>query len=105
MNKEINIGSLIRKTVKERQISVKCFAEKLGKDRSTVYDIFNRTSIDTDTLVRISEILEYNFFLSFCDDEDKIEAKMQEIFPHYPRCGKISYTNIFCCRNRIVFLR
>jgi plasmid maintenance system antidote protein VapI len=76
MNKKINIGALIRKTVKEQDISIKCFAEKLGKDRSTVYDIFNRTSIDTDTFARISEILEYNFFLSFCDDEDKKEAKM-----------------------------
>ncbi|MDR1223069.1 MAG: hypothetical protein LBL07_09380 [Tannerella sp.] len=45
MNKKISIGALIRKTVKEQQISIKGFAGKSGKDRRTVYDIFSRTSI------------------------------------------------------------
>jgi plasmid maintenance system antidote protein VapI len=76
MNEKINIGALIRETVKDRQMSVKCFAEKLGKDRTTVYDIFNRPNIDTATLVKISKILEYNFFIPFCDGEDKKEVKM-----------------------------
>jgi hypothetical protein len=45
------------------------FAKELGKDRSSVYDMFKQQSIDTGTLSRISEILDYNFFLAFCIEE------------------------------------
>jgi predicted transcriptional regulator len=69
MVKNIHIGSLIQKVLKERKITVMNFAKELGKDRSSVYDMFKQQSIDTGTLSRISEILDYNFFLAFCIEE------------------------------------
>ncbi|MDR1225170.1 MAG: hypothetical protein LBL07_20165 [Tannerella sp.] len=56
MNKEINMGAPIRKTVKEQQISVKGFAEKSGKGRGTVYikEIFSGIFIEMlERLVRL----------------------------------------------------
>jgi hypothetical protein len=56
MNKEINMGALIRKTVKEQQTSVKGFAGKSGKDRRTVYirGIFSGIFIEMlERLVRL----------------------------------------------------
>jgi hypothetical protein len=81
-------------------MSVKCFAEKPGKDRSTVYNIFKQTSIDPDTLVKISKILDYIFFFYFV----MTKTKAQEIFPHLGQYGKILCTNIFFCRNIAVSL-
>lgn len=37
------------------------FARKIHHARSTVYDIFKRKSIDIDLLLKISEVLEYDF--------------------------------------------
>lgn len=38
------------------------FANKLYCERTNVYSIFKRESIDTTLLLRISEILHHNFF-------------------------------------------
>ena len=39
------------------------FAEQLSCWRNNIYDIFSRKAIDTDLLVRISHILQHDFFL------------------------------------------
>lgn len=38
------------------------FADKLSYSRANVYKIFEKKSIDTDLLMRISSILEFDFF-------------------------------------------
>ena len=57
-----HIGSIIKKKLNERAISIGDFAKMLNCHRTTVYSIFKRENIDTDLLVQISEILEYDFF-------------------------------------------
>ena len=46
------------------------FAKALGCRRSRIYSIFNCKSIDTDTLIRISKILEYNFLLEYFREDE-----------------------------------
>lgn len=57
----IHIGQVIRQKFDESQLSITDFANRINRTRSTVYDIFTRKSIDTDLLVKISEVLRYNF--------------------------------------------
>ena len=59
--KNVHIGSIIRTKLEESQLSIAEFAERINRTRPTVYDIFNRKSIDTDLLIKISEVLGYNF--------------------------------------------
>lgn len=58
----IHIGKIIECELKRQERTVSWFARKLYCDRSNVYDIFKRRSIDTELLIRISLILNYNFF-------------------------------------------
>ena len=37
------------------------FARRINRERTTVYDIFERKSIDIDLLINISNTLEYDF--------------------------------------------
>jgi len=60
--KNIHIGSVIKQKVKESSMSIKEFAERISCERSTVYDIYERKSIDTELLIRISEALNFDFF-------------------------------------------
>lgn len=53
----------------ERGIS--WFARKIGCDRSTVYRIFQKNSIDTQHLKRISVILNHDFFADLSMDMNK----------------------------------
>lgn len=59
--KNIHIGSIIRQKLEESPLSIAEFASQINRTRTTVYDIFNRKSIDVDLLLSISEVLDYNF--------------------------------------------
>lgn len=59
---QIIIGQLIQSELRKQERSVVWLARKLNCNRTNIYKIFNRTSIDTDLLLRISKILNKNFF-------------------------------------------
>ncbi|MBR2638050.1 MAG: XRE family transcriptional regulator [Bacteroidaceae bacterium] len=58
----VHIGTAIRNELLRQERSITWLSKKLFCDRSNVYDIFKRQSIDSLLLLRISIILEYNFF-------------------------------------------
>ena len=62
------IGKLIKDELKAQERSVSWFARKLHLDRSNVYRLFQKNSIDTDLLSRISIILGRNFFEPLSDN-------------------------------------
>ncbi len=62
----IHIGNLIKEELKRQERTISWFARKLYCDRSNVYDIFCRKSIDTDLLLRISRVLNHDFFRYYC---------------------------------------
>ncbi|MBP5258484.1 MAG: XRE family transcriptional regulator [Prevotella sp.] len=57
-----NIGQLIKVKLKEQDKTVSWFAEQMCCSRTNAYKIFERQSMNTDDLVRISSILKFNFF-------------------------------------------
>lgn len=59
---DIHIGNLIKEELARQERTISWFARKLYCDRSNVYDIFRRKSIDTELLLRISIVLNCNFF-------------------------------------------
>lgn len=58
----IHIGHIIEDELRAQERSVSWFARKLCCDRSNVYKLFTKHSIDAELLLRISFILNYNFF-------------------------------------------
>lgn len=59
------LGETIREELERQERSVSWLAHKLYCDRSTVYRMFERNSIDTEMLLRVSVILKRNFFEDF----------------------------------------
>ena len=71
----LHIGSRIQAELRRQERSVAWFARKLSCDRSNVYNIFLRNTIDTELLMRISIILGHNFFIDYVQDcEDFLEG-------------------------------
>lgn len=62
-----SIGSLIKEELIRQERSVSWFARKLSCDRSNVYRLFQKHSIDTALLARISTILGRDFFKDLSD--------------------------------------
>jgi transcriptional regulator with XRE-family HTH domain len=58
----IHVGKKIREEIRQKGISVSVFAKKINRSRNVVYDIFERESIDTELLGKISKVLGFDFF-------------------------------------------
>ena len=76
----IHIGTLIRKKMKERGMSVSDFACSLHYERTNIYKIFKRNSIDIELLIRISEILKYDFLREVYLKENDLASSPSESF-------------------------
>ena len=58
---DMHIGHLIKSVFDESGMSVSEFARLIDCERTNVYSIFERASINIDLLVKISQILQHNF--------------------------------------------
>lgn len=66
----VHIGSLIKEEVERQKLPKSEFAKQVNCTRRTVYDIFARSSIDTELLKHISKVLNRNFFKDLASDPD-----------------------------------
>ena len=64
----VHIGQLIEQELRRQRRSVSWFAKELYCDRTNVYKLFRKESIDTLLLYRISCILSHDFFKYYTDD-------------------------------------
>ncbi len=60
-HRSFHIGKRIKVVFDESGLSVVELAHRLHRERSTVYSIFERSSIDVELLVSVSEALNHNF--------------------------------------------
>lgn len=72
---KIHIGHLIEHVLHEQGRSVTWFADQLCCTRPNVYKIFGKESIDTCLLLRICQILNYDFFLELSKSVTKSVSK------------------------------
>lgn len=61
------IGILIKEELEKQERSITWFARKLSCDRSNIYRLFQKESIDTNLLDRISILLGKDFFSDLSD--------------------------------------
>ena len=64
----VHIGQLIEQELRRQRRSVSWFARELYCDRTNVYKLFRKESIDTLLLYRISMVLSHDFFKYYTDE-------------------------------------
>lgn len=69
----MHIGQLIRVELVRQQHSATWFAQAMGCSRTSVYKIFEKSSIDTDLLLRICDVLKVDFFRIYSGELEKIK--------------------------------
>lgn len=67
---DLHIGQLIRTVFERNGMTVSEFARQLNCERTNIYTIFKRKSIDVELLINISKILKYNFFEDVLKETD-----------------------------------
>lgn len=61
VNNNVHIGHLIKSVFDESGMSVSELARQLHCERTNVYTIFKRRTVDVELLAMLSEILNHNF--------------------------------------------
>ena len=69
----IHIGHLIKTEFERQGRRAMWLASELNCNRANVYNIFNRDNIDIAMLIKISKVLQHNFFQDIANliDNDK----------------------------------
>jgi transcriptional regulator with XRE-family HTH domain len=59
---DVQIGSRVQSVFESRNMKLSDLADQLGTVRQNVYRIFKKKDLDTGLLIKISEVLDHNFF-------------------------------------------
>ena len=61
--KTVHLGTMVKRELKDQGRSVVWLARTINMERSSIYKIFERNSIDVGLLIRISLVMNHDFFL------------------------------------------
>ncbi len=77
----VHIGKIIEADLRNKNKSVTWLAQQLFCDRTNIYSIFKRASIDSAMLARISAIMDRDFFIEYASfvEEERVHARMVAI--------------------------
>ncbi len=75
----VQIGEKVREVFEARNMKLAEFADRLGTVRQNVYRIFKKKDLDTGLLIKISEVLNHNFFHYYRTAEPGSDAANREI--------------------------
>jgi hypothetical protein len=68
----VHIGSVIKNYCHEHRITVLWLSKAIGMDTSSIYKALNRSNLDTDTILKFSDVLKHNFFQYFVEDKKAV---------------------------------
>lgn len=75
----MHFGKTLEQTLRQQGRTITWFAEQLCCTRPNVYKIFQKESIDTALMYRISKILQHDFFREYSEEyqEDNREKDLK----------------------------
>lgn len=88
----VEIGHKIKEVFDNQNMKLTHFADELGTVRQNVYRIFKKRHLDTGLLLKISQVLNHNFFQYYISTTQHAEAtdslelkKLSEELSQYQR--------------------
>ena len=76
----IHLGNMIKRELKAQGRSVSWLARTIHMERSSIYKIFERNSLDVGLLIRISIVMDHDFFM---DVSKKMRDHYEDILQTY----------------------
>jgi len=88
--KDIHIGDLLYKRVKEEKIEINRICKFLQKTENEIVEMYSRKSVDSEVLLKWSKLLEYDFFrlysshlILYAPPSNPIKKEKQSQLPHF----------------------
>lgn len=82
IQQDLHIGHLIKSVFDESGMTVSEFARQIHLERTTVYSLFERQSVDSIQLAKISLVLKHNF-LSDVEEHYGLIPKVPSFTIHF----------------------
>lgn len=79
----VEIGQKIKEVFDNRRMKLTEFADELGTVRQNVYRIFKKRHLDTGLLLKISQVLDHNFFQYYVTPKDGGDVKDHAEYEKY----------------------
>jgi hypothetical protein len=73
----VEIGHKIREVFDHQSMKLTDFADELGTVRQNVYRIFKKRHLDTGLLLKISQVLNHNFFQYYVTPSETASSPQQ----------------------------
>lgn len=90
---EVHIGRVIEKKYQDSGMKLSEFAKRINTSSRNVYSIFARKEIKTDQLIKICEVLNFDFFALYVDPASASSMGVQEPKQTYSKTkGKVMVT-------------
>ena len=67
----VHVGEMVAEVMYQQHISKAEFAERIGTDRTNVYRILKKDSMETNQLYRYSKALNHNFFRDLAEEFER----------------------------------
>lgn len=83
--KTIHLGTMIKRELKAQGRSVVWLAHTINMERTSIYKIFERNSVDVGLLVRISLAMNHDFFLDISKIIHENYDEIIEMFLNFPQ--------------------
>ena len=74
----IHIGQLIKEKVTEKRLSQEALGKMINTTKQNVGNIYKRRSIDTQLLLKLCAVLEFDFFEAFYTEEPLKSMRKKE---------------------------
>lgn len=79
MEEEFHIGHRIKEYINSHGIKLQWLSGQMHCHRNTLYNLFERKWIDSDLLMKLSLLLEHDFFAEFSGEyQRKLESKTSQ---------------------------
>ena len=75
----IHIGQLIKEKVTEKRLSQEALGKMINTTKQNVGNIYKRRSIDTQLLLKLCNVLEFDFFEAFYTEEPLRSMRKKEL--------------------------
>lgn len=72
------LGQVIERIAKERKLNARTLGEKINKTKQGTANIFKRDIIDSDLLLILSDVLDYDFVAHLYKKRPLIKFKLKE---------------------------
>jgi len=76
---DIHMGKLVKAQVTKKGIRVSWLAEQLHCHRNNIYKMYEKQWIDTHLLLRLCELLDYDFFAPLSNHYQEIRKNKMQI--------------------------